>query len=48
MSGVQILLAFVAVVTALFTWQIRKETDKLLYFMMGIGVGCALTALITQ
>jgi len=41
-------LAFVCIVTGMFVWQIRKETDKWLYFMMGIGVGCALAALITQ
>jgi hypothetical protein len=44
------MLAFVcvAMVAAGFAWQIRKEKDKLLYFLMGIGVGCAMVALITH
>jgi xanthine/uracil permease len=48
MSGAHILLAFVCIVTVMFVWQIRKETDKWLYFMMGIGAGCAMAALINQ
>jgi hypothetical protein len=48
MSGAYLLLAFVCVVTVMFVWQIRKQTDKWLYFMMGIGVGCAMIGLITQ
>ena len=44
------MLAFVCVVliTAGFAWQIRKERQKLLYFLMGIGVGCTMVALLTQ
>jgi hypothetical protein len=50
MSGAHMMLAFVcvSVVAAAFAWQIRKEKDKLLYFMMGIGVGCAMVALIAH
>jgi hypothetical protein len=48
MSGANILLSFVFILTAVFAWQLRKEWDKFLYFMMGIGVGCAMMALITQ
>jgi hypothetical protein len=47
MSGAHILLAFVCLTTAAFAWQIRKESNKLLYFLMGIGVGCAMVALLT-
>jgi hypothetical protein len=48
MNGAHIMLAFVGVVTASFAWQIRKQRDKWLYFMLGIGVGCAMMALITM
>jgi hypothetical protein len=48
MSGAHIMLAFVGAVTAAFAWQLRKEPDKCLYFMIGIGVGCAMMALIPQ
>jgi hypothetical protein len=48
MSAAHLILAFVGLVTAIFAWQIRKEQDKWLYFMLGIGVGCAMMALITQ
>jgi uncharacterized Tic20 family protein len=46
-GGANILLSFVVILTAVFAWQLRKESDKFLYFMMGIGVGCAMMALIT-
>jgi hypothetical protein len=42
------MLAFVGAVTASFAWQIRKQRDKWLYFMLGIGVGCAMMALTTM
>jgi hypothetical protein len=48
MNAAHFILAFVGMVTAAFAWQLRKESDKFLYFMMGIGVGCAMMALITQ
>jgi len=48
MSAAHAILAFVGLVTAIFAWQIRKEQDKWVYFMLGIGVGCAMMALITQ
>jgi hypothetical protein len=48
MRAAHIMFAFVGVMTAAFGWQLRKESDKFLYFMMGIGVGCAMMALITQ
>jgi hypothetical protein len=47
MNGAHLLLAVVCAVMVMFVWQIRKETDKWLYLMMGIGVGCAMAALIT-
>ena len=47
MTAAHLILAFVCLVTAIFAWQIRKEQDKLLYFMLGIGVGCAMMVLIT-
>jgi putative Mn2+ efflux pump MntP len=48
MSAAHLILAFVGAVTAIFAWQIRKEQDKWLYFMLGIGVGCAMIGLISQ
>jgi putative Mn2+ efflux pump MntP len=48
MGDAHLILAFVGLVTAIFAWQIRKERDKWIYFMLGIGVGCAMMALITQ
>jgi hypothetical protein len=48
MSGAHMMLAFVCMVVAAFSWQIRKEKDKLVYFMVGIGVGCAIAALIAH
>jgi hypothetical protein len=48
MSGANILLSFVVILAVVFAWQLRKESDKFLYFMIGIGVGCAMMALITQ
>jgi hypothetical protein len=48
MSGAHMMLAFVSVTVATFVWQIRKERDKWLFFLMGIGVGCAMVALITH
>jgi hypothetical protein len=48
MSVAHIMFAFVGLMTATFAWQLRKEPDKWLYFMMGIGVGCAMMALITH
>jgi hypothetical protein len=48
MSAAHLILAFVGLVTAIFAWQIRREQDKWLHFMLGIGVGCAMMALIAQ
>jgi xanthine/uracil permease len=48
MSAAHLVLAAVGLITAIFAWQLRSEWDKCLYFMLGIGVGCALAALITQ
>jgi hypothetical protein len=48
MSGAHFLLLFVTIVSAMFIWQLRNEPDKWLYFVMGIGVGCAIMALIQQ
>jgi len=48
MGGAHILLAFVCLIAAAFAWQIRKESDKLLFFLIGIGVGCAMAALVNQ
>jgi hypothetical protein len=48
MIGAHLMLAFVCVVVAAFAWQIREEKNRCLYFIMGIGVGCAMVALIAQ
>lgn len=48
MSGAYTLLLFVGILAAMFVWQLRNDPDKWLYFVMGIGVGCAIMALIQQ
>jgi hypothetical protein len=48
MNAAHLILAFVGIVTVAFAWQLRKESDKFLYFLLGIGVGCAMMALIAQ
>ena len=48
MSGTHMMLFVgVALMTAAFSWQVRKERQKLLYFLVGIGVGCSMVALLT-
>jgi hypothetical protein len=31
-----------------FMWQLRRELTKMLYFALGIGVGCAMIGLLTH
>jgi hypothetical protein len=38
----------VCALTVSFAWQLRHEVSKVLYFVLGIGVGCAMVGLLTH
>lgn len=43
-------LSFIAVCALIvgFMWQTRHDLPKILYFVLGIGVGCAMIGLLTH
>jgi len=47
MNVAHLLFLLVCALTLGFVWQLRRERPKMLYFVLGIGVGCAMIGLLT-
>lgn len=48
MAIAHLLFILVCALAVGFVWQLRHELTKILYFVLGIGVGCAMVGLLTH
>jgi 4-amino-4-deoxy-L-arabinose transferase-like glycosyltransferase len=47
-SGAQMMLGLVLLFTAGLLWQERKDNERFVYLMIGLGLGCAIGHLAGQ